>query len=114
MAGKCSSGWQAGYASPTSTEGMAHMDDWLRTLADALGEEPLDRHQTGDVLRLSRDVAHATERRFAPLSTLLVGLHAGRLAAGGLDRQAAIQRALAAAEQVLVQTPSDPPTPRAP
>jgi hypothetical protein len=81
------------------------MDDWLRALADALGEEPLDRHQTGEVLRLSREVAHATERRFAPLSTFLVGLQAGRLAARGLDREAAFRQAMAAAEQVLAQAP---------
>jgi hypothetical protein len=83
------------------------MDEWLDALARALGEDPLGRYETGAMLRLSREVAHATERRFAPLSTLLVGLHAGRLAAGGAKREEAIRRALEIAAPLLPGPPAD-------
>lgn len=52
------------------------MPDWLRRYAVALGEEPLTNEEVAAVLELARDVAHGTERRFAPLSAFLAGLHA--------------------------------------
>lgn len=53
---------------------------WPDELAEALGEEPLTPEEVADVLDLARDIAHHTERRFAPLSTYLLGL-----AVGGAD-----------------------------
>ena len=51
---------------------------WPEELAEALGEEPLTADETADLLDLARDVAHNTERRYAPLSTYLIGLAVGR------------------------------------
>jgi hypothetical protein len=48
----------------------------------------------GAVLRLAREVAHGVERKLAPVSTFLAGVHAGRLAAGGGDRGEALDRAV--------------------
>jgi hypothetical protein len=41
----------------------------------------LDPKTADDLLRLSRDVAHTRERRFAPLFTYIAGLAAARLLA---------------------------------
>ena len=67
------------------------MNDWLEELASALGVEPLSREEVGALLRLAREVAHGVERRFAPLSTFLVGVAVGRgeafdVAMGRADR----------------------------
>lgn len=50
------------------------MDDWLQRYAERLGVPPLTDAEVADLLELARDVAHGTERRFAPLSTFLAGV----------------------------------------
>lgn len=69
---------------------MNTLDEWIRTVTQALG---LDRDIDRDlVLDLARDVAHEVARPAAPLTTFLVGLAAGR--AGGTSeeiRAAAVQ-----------------------
>ncbi len=60
-------------------------DDWLVEAARHLDVAGLDDDEITALLDLARDVAHNTERRYAPLTCFLVGL-----AATG-DR-AAIQR----------------------
>ncbi len=65
------------------------MSDWLRRYAVALGEEPLSNQEVAAILELARDVAHGTERKFAPLSTFLAGIHAaGRLGEDGIRLEA--------------------------
>ncbi|MFN2556189.1 MAG: DUF6457 domain-containing protein [Nitriliruptorales bacterium] len=65
------------------------MSDWLRRYAVALGEEPLSNQEIAAILELARDVAHATERKFAPLSTFLAGVHAaGRIGQDGIRLEA--------------------------
>lgn len=70
------------------------MDEWLDEAAAALGEGPVSGPEVGGMLRLAREVAHGVERRLAPLSTYLVGLHVGRLVAEGMTRQEALGSAL--------------------
>jgi hypothetical protein len=77
------------------------MDTWMEELAEALGERPLDRVESGALLRLSREVAHGVERKFAPLSTFLVGAAVGRRVAAGEDRGEAFADAVAAALGVI-------------
>ena len=48
------------------------MDDWPDRYSAALGVELTDE-EVDAILDLAREVAHATERRFAPLSTYLTG-----------------------------------------
>ena len=48
------------------------MDDWPERYSAAL-ELDLSDDEVDAILDLARDVAHATERRFAPLSTYLAG-----------------------------------------
>jgi hypothetical protein len=54
------------------------MNDWMEELASALGVEPLSTEETGALLKVSREVAHGVERRFAPLSTFLLGAAVGK------------------------------------
>ncbi|SDJ10168.1 hypothetical protein SAMN05444157_1741 [Frankineae bacterium MT45] len=61
-------------------------EDWLSRVATELGVEPLDR--TDDLLDLTREIAHALERRFGPLTLFLLGQ---AVALGG-DRDALVAR----------------------
>jgi uncharacterized protein DUF6457 len=78
------------------------MDAWEDTFATAIGEDPVTPEELGIVLRLSRDVAHRVERKLAPVSAYLAGVHAGRLAAtGGGARAEGLRAAERAARAIL-------------
>lgn len=66
------------------------MAGWLETAASDLDVDPLTRPEIDAVLDLARDVAHGTERRFAPLTAFLLGV----AAAGHEDRSAAVAAAI--------------------
>ena len=53
------------------------MDDWLERYARQLGIPPLGDEETVALLDLAREVAHGSQRRFAPLSTFLAGVLVG-------------------------------------
>jgi Domain of unknown function (DUF6457) len=61
------------------------MDGWMDELAAALGVEPLGAGETGEILRVSREVAHGVERRFAPLASFVLGVAVERARAAGAD-----------------------------
>ena len=76
-------------------------DAWLLAFATALaGLAPsstaggLSRAETGTILHLARDVAHGTERRFAPLAAYLTG----RFVTARVQQGAAVEEALAEAQ----------------
>ena len=70
-------------------------------LATALGVPDLDDATIESVLDLAREVAHGTERMYAPVSAFVVGYYvAGRVAAGA-DPNHAVEAALRAARDVL-------------
>jgi hypothetical protein len=58
-------------------------------LAAALGVEPLGRSETGEILKVSREVAHGVERMYAPLASFLLGAATERAAAAGAPRDEA-------------------------
>lgn len=80
------------------------MDEWLDDLAATLGVAPLRDEEVTDLLAVARDVAHGSERRFAPLSTFLAGV----AVAGGAERPEEVAR-IAATIQAFVEkrTPGD-------
>lgn len=51
---------------------------WSEQVASTTGIDAWDATETDLVLDLARDVAHGTERRFAPLTAYAVGLAVGR------------------------------------
>jgi uncharacterized protein DUF6457 len=77
------------------------VDDWMGRMARALGEEPLTPAEVGAILKLARDVAHGVERRGAPVSTFLAGVHVGRRSGAGESRQEALARALEVARDLI-------------
>ena len=70
--------------------------EWLGRLASELGEEPPGRDEIGTMLRVSRDVARGVERKLAPLTTFVAGMHVARRAAEGIDRSQALREVEAA------------------
>jgi hypothetical protein len=83
------------------------MDDWLDQLADALNVRRLAPDELGTILKLAREVAHGTERRFAPASTFLAGVAVGIWTAGGRDRERSIADAVRTAREVIPEGPGD-------
>jgi hypothetical protein len=66
--------------------------DWPERYAAAL-ELDLTDEEVEAILDLARDVAHATERRFAPLSTYLTGEFVARRTAAGASAEEALHEA---------------------
>lgn len=77
------------------------MDEWIDKLATALGEEPVEPKEMGALLKLARDVAHGVDRKLAPVSTFVVGMHVGRRAAEGMPRTQALTEALETARALI-------------
>ena len=82
------------------------MESWIDQLAEALEEEPLGGAEITLLLGAARDVAHRVERRSTPLAAFLLGAAAGRAAAAGTPRDAALRAGLGAVRLLL---PDDPP-----
>lgn len=79
---------------------------FLEAYAEALGRSgggPIGISDPGReaVLDLAREVAHSTERRFAPLSTYLAGQYVLDQVRSGAAADDALAHALAIARQVL-------------
>jgi hypothetical protein len=74
---------------------------WVDAFAEALGEPAVDREAIGAMLRLSRDVAHGVERKVAPVSTFVAGMHVGRRLAEGASPADALREVEAAASAAL-------------
>ncbi|MFN2543368.1 MAG: DUF6457 domain-containing protein [Actinomycetota bacterium] len=81
------------------------MNGWLDELADELGEPRISGEELGVLLKLTREVAHGVERRFAPVSAFLLGTAVGRRTAGGEDRGAAFAGVVEAARALLPPQP---------
>jgi uncharacterized protein DUF6457 len=73
--------------------------DWPERYSAAL-ELELTEAEVETILDLARDVAHATERRFAPVSTYVTGKYVARRVAEGLTSQAALAEAVAVAREL--------------
>lgn len=84
------------------------MDEFLDSLARRLGVAPLSEEEISLLLDVTRDVAHASQRRHAPLTAFLVGQ---ALAAGPGDRTQAMTAAISVIRAALPtgQDASDQP-----
>jgi hypothetical protein len=74
--------------------------------AEALGLR-LSDEEVDAVLDLARDVAHGSERRFAPLSSYLAGQFVAELVRAGVPREEALKEAMALAARTLDNDPED-------
>ncbi|MEN3314042.1 MAG: hypothetical protein V7605_276 [Acidimicrobiaceae bacterium] len=77
--------------------------EWPRRYAMALGAD-LTEAEVGALLDLAREVAHGSERRFAPLSTFVAGRFVAARVAAGATPADALAEAVAVARSLL---PSD-------
>jgi len=76
--------------------------DWPERYSAAL-ELGLTEDEVDTILDLARDVAHATERRFAPLTTYLTGKYVARRQATGATVEEALREARATVGRLLAQ-----------
>ncbi len=74
--------------------------DWPRRYAAALGADLTDADVEA-LLDLARDVAHGSERRFAPLSTFVAGRFVASRMAAGASASEALAVAVAVARSLL-------------
>ncbi|MGI8778295.1 MAG: DUF6457 domain-containing protein [Acidimicrobiales bacterium] len=74
--------------------------DWPRRYARALGADLADT-EVEVLLDLARDVAHGSERRFAPLSTFVAGRFVADRVAAGASVSDALAEAVAVARSLL-------------
>ena len=84
-------------------------DDWIERFATALGEPGVEPGEMGRLLKLSREVAHRVERKYAPLSTFVVGAYVGRRVAEGAPREEALAEAAEAARRLLPEGEAEEP-----
>lgn len=73
---------------------------WLDRLTSTLGDPPLERQEIGVLLRLARGVARASDRKLAPLTTFVAGVHVGRRTAEGATREEAGREVLEAIRKI--------------
>ena len=71
------------------------MDTTLDDMARVLDVAPLEAEEMRLLLDATRDVAHASERRYAPLAAFLLGAAVSASADRGTDLPAAVSRLLA-------------------
>ena len=78
--------------------------DWIDEYAGELGrgaEVAIGEEERRALLKLAREVAHRTERIFAPLSTYLAGRYVADRVRTGMTAEEAVQEALRVAERLL-------------
>jgi hypothetical protein len=88
--------------------------DLLRALASALSGpdphsaplDPLEPRDRALLLRVARDVAHATERQNAPLTSYLIGRFVQMAVASGSSEPEALERAAAIVNSLLGEAPT--------
>ena len=85
---------------------MAATEEFPQRYAEALAAlEPsvgaISPEEVGVMLRLSREVAHRSERRWAPVASYLVGRYVEARVRAGADPATALGEAFAVAESLL-------------
>lgn len=75
--------------------------EWLNQASETLGISPeVTRELVGDLLDLTRDVAHGPSRPAAPVTAFLVGLSAGRGLEAGAGDEKTVEQVRAAIKSV--------------
>ena len=70
---------------------MSDVTAWVDSLARELpGADALSPAVAGALLRITRDVAHSTERFNAPLCAYVAGRHVARRVAAGVSEEQAL------------------------
>ena len=77
------------------------MNEWLDRLTDSLDEPRITPDELGEVLKMAREVAHAVERRFAPVCAFLVGVAVGQRTTAGVVRDEAFRECVRLTRELL-------------
>jgi Domain of unknown function (DUF6457) len=77
------------------------MAEWIDDLARAFGLEPLSDHESGELLRIARDVAHRVERKDTPLAAFLLGMRVAVSARSEAPREERLGAAIAEVDTLL-------------
>ncbi len=77
------------------------MGEWIDELARAFGLEPLTDRESGELLRIARDVAHRVERKDTPLAAFLLGMRVAATAKGEAPRVERLGAAIAEVDTLL-------------
>ena len=83
---------------------------WSERVAETLGLPTWTSEEASLVLDLARDVAHGTERQFAPLTAYALGIAVGQAMASGSDRTAATRERVAALQAGVAAAEADAAT----
>lgn len=74
-------------------------------LGDTRRLAPVDTAGRGRILRIARDVAHATERQNAPLAAYLIGRFVQERIGSGVSETAALERAASIVASLIEEAP---------
>jgi hypothetical protein len=89
-------------ALPPSSDGAAETAaSWIARLAEDLGVREMALDTQAAVLSVARDVAHGTERKYAPLAAFIAGRHVEARVNQGADPQVALGEFSAAVARLL-------------
>jgi Domain of unknown function (DUF6457) len=83
------------------------VDEWIDALADGLGQPRIEPAEMGLLLKLSREVAHGVDRRFAPLSAFVLGGYVQRRVGQGAGREEALRDAADATRSLIPDQDAD-------
>jgi Domain of unknown function (DUF6457) len=74
---------------------------WIERLTSELSDAGLSLQMQAAVLALAREVAHGSERKYAPLAAFIAGRHVERRVREGGDAGEALQEVIQAAQRLL-------------
>jgi hypothetical protein len=86
------------------------MERFFAALAERAGTPPLGPDEAGEVLKLTKVVAHRTERRYAPLTSYVLGIALGASAdsADPVARAGRVRALIDAVQQVAREMGDEP------
>lgn len=81
---------------------------WIAQLAGELGVEGMTPQTQAALLTIARDVAHGTERKYAPLASFIAGRYVELAARDGRDVETALRDVSDAVGRLLHDGPTTP------
>jgi len=81
---------------------------WTARLAAELGVETMTPQTQVALLSIAREIAHGTERRYAPLASFIAGRYAELAVRQGRDVGTALREVSDAVQRLLGEPPSTP------
>lgn len=94
---------------PTPTDGAGETAaGWIARLASELGVREMALDTQAAVLSIARDIAHGTERKYAPLAAFVAGRHVEARVRQGADVYVAMREVSEAVGRLLERGASSP------